>query len=191
MPVRSREMNDQPTESRIRQIIRNILDQEVRRLISGSSSLTGRVTVNEGDIAANANSIAANVIAICNNQRRGAARNLVPGMQSSNALTGGAGALVVPTPFTAQVWEVQIVDHPIGVTLWSRQSFTTEALFDSFLFDAVLFDQAVEVLAVNQTLGATYTPSTQTFSLDWGVSKTGTLYTITSGDFTTVVAVTD
>lgn len=82
MPHRARELNDQPTEARIRQVIRSILDQEVRRLMIADDDLAADIATNAGDIAAN-------LIRICNNQRRAAARH--QHVQSSEGL--GAGAL--------------------------------------------------------------------------------------------------
>ena len=81
MPHRARELNDQPTEARIRQVIRSILDQEVRRLMITDDELAADIATNAGDIAAN-------LIRICNNQRRAAARN-TRGPESSRQLGHG------------------------------------------------------------------------------------------------------
>jgi len=60
MPVRPREMQDVPSESRIREVIRSILNQEVRRLLQANSTVDLQVQTNTSDIAANTNSIVAN-----------------------------------------------------------------------------------------------------------------------------------
>ena len=60
MPVRPREMQDVPSESRIRQVIRSILDQEVRRLLASNSTLDAQVTSNTSNISANTNAISSN-----------------------------------------------------------------------------------------------------------------------------------
>jgi hypothetical protein len=60
MPIRPREITDQVSESRIRQIIRAILNQEVRRLNDANTSLVGDVATNTSNIAANAAAISAN-----------------------------------------------------------------------------------------------------------------------------------
>ena len=60
MPVRPREMVDVPSESRIREVVRAILNQEVRRLLLANSTLDTQVATNTSNIAANASGIASN-----------------------------------------------------------------------------------------------------------------------------------
>lgn len=194
MPVRPREINDQPTEARLRQVIRYLLDQEVRRLLNANASLQAQVTTNTTNIAANASGIATNVADIDNVERRALARNNSGVLSSRQLRPGGGGASISETAFAGQQeWSVQIEEHPIEVTLWSKQTFTADAQFDSFQFDAVQFDQGELVQALNTTATVTYTPSGKTFTIDWGSSKSGTLYLINtgSGQAYTVVAVAD
>jgi len=70
MPVRPREQTDAPSESRIRQIIRALLKQEVRRLTEADGSLIGDVATNTSNIAANSSAISANDTDIDELQRR-------------------------------------------------------------------------------------------------------------------------
>jgi len=60
MPLRSREQTDAPTESRIRQVIRALLKQEVRRLSDVNVTLAADVATNTSNISANSNAISAN-----------------------------------------------------------------------------------------------------------------------------------
>lgn len=60
MPVRPREQNDVPTESRIRQVIRFLLQQEIRRLNNVNATLSTDVAQNTSDIAVNTAAISAN-----------------------------------------------------------------------------------------------------------------------------------
>jgi len=60
MPLRPREQTDAPTESRIRQVIRALLKQEVRRLSDVNVTLAADVATNTSNISANSNAISAN-----------------------------------------------------------------------------------------------------------------------------------
>lgn len=60
MPARSREITNTPTDARTRQIIRSILDQEVRRLLANNAALQALVDTNTSNISANAAAISAN-----------------------------------------------------------------------------------------------------------------------------------
>ena len=75
MPVRARETNDRPSESRIRQIIRKILNQEVRRLLDANSSVQSQVTTNTSNISAVVTVNNSQATEIDNLERRSAARN--------------------------------------------------------------------------------------------------------------------
>lgn len=144
MPVRPREINDQPTEARLRQIIRQLLDQEVRRL-----SLTA----------------------------------------TTNSTTVTTMGFV-----TVQEWAGSLPGHPVEVTLWSKQSVASVSGFDTFEFDTVQFDEAgsTEIQTLNTTAVVTFIPSTGVFTIDWGSTKTGTIYTISYGaDARAIVAVAD
>jgi len=85
MPVRSRETNDRPTESRIRQVIRKLLKHEVRKLISSTDSVSTQVTTNTGNIASNTSVNTTQSTDIDNLERRAAARNNT-GVVSTNQL---------------------------------------------------------------------------------------------------------
>ena len=194
MPVRAREMNDQPSESRIRQIIRSILNQEIRRVLTAESSLTGAVDTNTSNIAANAGAIAAHDTDLDNILRRAAARNNDGLMSSSSLTVDGSGVSVSSSPFAGtQVWSINVPSHPLEVTLWKQQSFSTNAAFDTFQFDAAQFDEGVLILAVDQATSPTYVPATGLFSIDWGSAKSGTLHLLNFGGGSTfsVVAVAD
>jgi hypothetical protein len=194
MPRSPREINDQITDSRMRKVIRYLLDQEVRRLNSASATLTAQVATNTANISANASGIATNVADIDNVERRALARNNF-GLISSRALRPGGGAVVVSeTAFASvQEWTLQIPMQPIEVTLWKKQSFVASAQFDTFQFDAVQFDEGLLIQAVDQSTAPTYTPNTNTFSIDWGSAKSGTVYLLDQGSGTaySVVAVAD
>ena len=163
MPLRSREMNDQPTDGRLRQVIRSILNQEVRRLLTTSSSLTALVAANTTNITTNASAI--------------------------------AGLIQVTTvPFTAvQVWTTSIASQPIEITLWTQQSISIDAEFDTFQFDAVQFDESTIVSVLNRTATVTYNSDTRGLSIDWGSLKSGTIYIINfdSSSAFGIVAVAD
>lgn len=195
MPVRPRQITDTPTEARIRQVIRSILDQEVRRLLNANAALQSLVNTNTSNISANASAIAAAADDIDNAERRAAARNN-EGVISSKALDGasGGGVTSTDTSFTGeQTWTVSIDGMPVQVTLWERQSFSSAANFDTFQFDTVLFDQAEEVLAETDSPSVTYNTTSQVLSIDWGSNKTGTLYLLNIGNGTAyaVIAVAD
>lgn len=85
MPVRARETNDRPTESRIRKVIRAILNQEVRRLLASNSTLDAQVTTNTSNIATNTATNNTQNTDIDNLERRAAARNS-SGVVSTNRL---------------------------------------------------------------------------------------------------------
>ncbi len=178
MPIRPREITDQITEARMREVIRHLLNQEVNNLL--------------GDIEDNTEGVADNLLSIMNIERRSAARNNT-GLFTSTSLATSTAHVVTEVPFAAtQVWSRQIPTQPIQVTLWSRTMFSADAAFDTFTFDAVQFDEAEEVVGVNRTAAVTYKPGSTMFSIDWGLAKTGTLYDINLGsDATAIVAVAD
>lgn len=196
MPVRPREINDQPTEARLREIIRYLLNQEVRRLLNANAALQSQVTQNTSDITANSTLITANATEIENNTRRYLMQpslGLVTAAGFGSA-GGGGGAVITDTSFAStQEWTISIEQQPIDVTLWARQSFTMDAQFDSFQFDSQPFNSGVEVKAVDVTTQATYTPNTKVFSIDWGSAKSGILYLLNfgNGSHYAVVAVAD
>jgi len=182
MPVRPREMNDQPTDARIRQVIRHILNQEVRRLLNASTSLSATVATNTSNISANASAIAQNVIDIDNLDRRRAARNNEGIISSLGLAAGSGGVSVSSTAFSGQqTWTLTVPSHPIEVTLWKKQTFTADAQFDTFQFNAVQFDEGELIQAVDVSTQPTYTPSSGLFSVDWGTAKTGTIYLLKFG----------
>ena len=70
MPTRPQQVNNVPSEARIRLVIRAILDQEVRRLLAENASLQSQVETNTSNISANASAISANDDDIDYNLRR-------------------------------------------------------------------------------------------------------------------------
>lgn len=193
MPRSPREINDRLTESRLREVVQSILRQEIRRLNNSTVDLSGQVDDNTTNISINSANIDINQADICNLERR-QYDHIGSGIVRSSQLVGtGAGADVTVTAIVAeQVWSIQVSQQPIQVTLWNRDSFTTDALFDTFQFDQVLFDQAEEVLSVTTAPTVTWLPASGTFSIDWSVSKTGTLYLISfGGKANSIVAVAD
>ena len=198
MPIRPREINDRTTESRLRQVIRQILNQEVKRLLDANATLDVQVAINTSNISTNASGIAQNVVDICTNERRTLMPHLGLVTSSSLGATGGAGVVVTEIGFVGeQVWNQSIDSQPISVTLWDRLSLvaSVSAIFDSFQFDAVQFDEATaeRTLQVDTTIQSEYTTAAQVFTIDWGVSKTGTLYLLNFGSGTafSVIAVAD
>jgi hypothetical protein len=70
MPAPQRTINDVPTQSFIRRVIRYILNQEVRRLLEANASVQSDVATNTSNISANANAISANTTLIEDSIRR-------------------------------------------------------------------------------------------------------------------------
>jgi len=175
-------MNDQPTEARMRQIIRQIVDQEVRRLQLTDTELADQVDLNT-ELSEN-------------NQRRGAARNNDGLVSSKGFSLIDASALVVTEHARGAnaTWDIQVPVQPIQITLWSQSSVVSSAQFDTFQFDTTLFDGSVVSESVVTTGPAVvYTPGAQTLTINWGSPKTGTIYlhNFGSGTAWAVVAVSD
>jgi hypothetical protein len=194
MPIRPREINDRITESRLRQVMRHLLNQEVRRLLADNAALQVQVTTNTGNIAANASNISANTISIDLLDRRALERNVQGAIPWPPSAAGGGGVTDTPTAFVGQqVWSISLADQPIQTTTWEVVSFTSDGQFDTFQFDTEEFDAATFIQGIVYTPTVTYIPATNVYGIDWGTAKSGTLHLLNfdSGTAYAVVAVAD
>lgn len=180
MPPRG--VPDQITEARMREVIRSILNQEVRRLLAADSSLLAQVTTNTGDIATNATAITIHSANIEYNLRRLLAD--VGGGEAVQSMGAGAAGVVEHEFFSIDPWTLTVPSPP-QVTLWKLTTATLNAFFDSTLFDTVLFDDATmirSIMALSTTTTIEYDTATKVLSISWGAAKTGTLYLLTLGN---------
>jgi hypothetical protein len=183
MPIRPREINDQITDARLQEIVRHLVNIEVRRLVTTSSGLQAQIDANEENIEENAEDIG-------NLSRR------IDGEQQGiytypEAAQGGAQETEQVFSL-AQVWSVTLDKEPV-LTLWEAASFSYEAAFDTFVFDAKQFDEITATLTLAPGATVTYAPATNTLSIDWGVAKSGSVFVINHGTgiHYSVVAVAD
>lgn len=138
MPLRSREITDQTTEARLREVIRYMVNQEIRRLVKSTSS-----PITEG---------------------------------------GGGGTSVTETVTAqgpAQVWTVTVPEPPL-LTTWDATSYIAGNGFNTFAFNTSQFNANTPVFSSGSPT-VSYDDFTNTLSIDWGSTKTGSISLLAFG----------